>query len=184
MEDSHIIDLFYRREEDAILECEKRYTAYCRYIISNILKDREDVDEVLSDVFLKAWNTIPPSRPESLKSYLGMLSRQLALNRSKEMQAKKRNTHLDLLLDELEECIPDAGQGNVVDEIAFRDCLNRFLASLPVKNRRVFIARYWYNCSVSQIAKEYSLKQSHVTVLLMRTRKKLKEYLIKESFHI
>lgn len=184
MEDARIIELLWNRDENAIYECEKKYTVYCRFIISNVLPDREDVNEVLNDVFLKVWNTIPPSRPESLKSYLGMLCRQLSLNRSKEKQAKKRNSHFDLVLDELGECISDSAEGDMVDKIAFRDSINRFLASLPDKTRCVFIARYWYTCSISQIAKEYRLKESHVTVLLMRTRKKLKEHLIKEGFNI
>lgn len=184
MEDGHIIQLFWQRNEDAVRECEKKYAVYCRYIISNILRDPEDIDEILNDVFLKAWNTIPPACPESLKCYLGMLCRQLALNRSKERQAKKRNANCDLILDELGECIADPARGDMIDAIAFRDSLNRFLASLPKKTRRVFIARYWYNSSISQIAKEYSLKESHVTVLLMRSRKKLKDHLIKENFTI
>lgn len=184
MEDSQIIELFWCRDENSILECEKKYSVYCRYIISNILSDGEDISEILSDVFLKAWNTIPPSRPESLKSYLGMLCRQLSLNRSREKRAQKRNAKIDLILDELGECIPDSAQGDMVDAIAMRDSLNRFLASLSTKARRVFIARYWYNCSIFQIAKEYSLKESHVTVLLTRSRKKLKDHLIKEGFPI
>ena len=184
MEDTRIIQLFWNRDENAILECEKKYSVYCRFIISNILLDREDVNEILNDVFLKAWNTIPPYRPESLKSYLGMLCRQLSLNRSKGKQAKKRNSHFDLILDELGECIADNAGNDIVDEIAFRDALNRFIASLSVRDRRVFIARYWYTCSVSQIAKEYSLKESHVTVLLTRIRKKLKDHLMKEGFNI
>lgn len=184
MEDAHIMQLLRQRDEDAIWWCQKKYSVYCRYIISNILSDKEDVDEILSDVFWKVWNTIPPADPESLKCYLGMLCRQLALNRSKERQAKKRNANRDLILDELSECIADPAQGDPIDEIAFRDSLNRFLASLPNKTRRVFVARYWYNSSVSQIAKEYSLKESHVTVLLMRTRKKLKDHLIKENFTV
>lgn len=184
MEDTRIQELFYQRNEDAILECQRKYSVYCRFIISGILCDKEDIHEVLSDVFLKAWNTIPPACPASLKCYLGMLSRQLALNRSKEKQAKKRNGYFELLLDELGECIPDTDEWDMVDKIAFRDTLNQFLASLPIKARHVFIARYWYNSSVSEIAKEYALKESHVTVLLMRTRKKLKDHLTKENFHI
>lgn len=182
MEDTQVIELFWKRDEDAIAACEKKYASYCRFIISGILSDREDVNEILSDVFLKAWNTIPPAAPDSLKSYLGMLCRQLALNRSKEKQAKKRNSKFDLILDELGECIADSEQGNMVDAIAFRDALNAFLAALPVNTRRVFLARYWYNCSISQIAREYGLKESHVTVLLTRSRKKLKDHLIKEGF--
>ncbi len=185
MEDARIIEMFFLGDENAISECEKKYSAYCRFIISNILPDREDVDEILNDVFLKAWNTIPKSRPESLKSYLGMLCRQLSLNRCKEKQAKKRNTQFDLILDELGECIADPSSKNdLVDEIAFRDAINSFLASLPRQTRRIFIARYWYTCSISQIAREYSLKESYVTVLLMRTRKKLKKHLTKEGFDI
>lgn len=185
MDDTLIIELFLLRDEEAIRQCQEKYSPYCRFIISNVLSDEEDLKEVLSDVFLKAWNTIPSSPPKSLKSYLGMLCRQLSLNKIKEKQAKKRNSKFDLILDELEECIADPlSNDEMVDAIAFRESMNKFLAMLPVKSRRIFIARYWYSCSISQIAKEYSLKESNVTVLLTRIRKKLKEYLIKEGFNI
>ena len=184
MEDTQIIKLFWQRDENAISECQKKYSVYCRFIISGILCDEQDIEEILSDVFLKAWNTIPPARPQSLKCHLGMLSRQLALNRSKQLAAKKRSANCDLILDELGECIANPATGDLIDEIAFRDLINGFLASLPDKTRCMFVARYWYNCSVAQIAKEYRLTQSYVTVLLMRTRKKLKDHLKKESFTV
>ena len=90
-----------------------------------------------------------------------------------------------LVLDELAECIPDGNNGEDIGEsIALQDALNKFVWSLPDKTQNVFVRRYWYSSSISEIAKEYGIKESSVTVLLLRTRKKLKAFLQKEGFDV
>ena len=106
MEDSAIIDLFNRRDEQAIAETAAKYAAYCGAVAGNILTLREDAEECLNDTWLAAWNDIPPSRPASLKSYLGRLTRNLAISRWRWAHAEKRYSGLELLLSELEDCVP------------------------------------------------------------------------------
>lgn len=186
MEDQDIVALYWARSEQAIAETAKKYERYCGYIANRILSNEADAEEVVSDTYLKAWNTIPPNRPESLKAYVGMLCRQRALDVYETRHAQKRNGgEVPLLLDELAECIPDAASGADIGEcVALRDALHRFLAALPDKTRVLFLRRYWYAMPVSRIAADFSMNENHVAVLLYRTRRKLKKHLNKEGFDV
>ena len=182
MEDKDIVRLYLARDEAAIAETRKKYGRYCHYIALRITGDDRDAEEVVSDAYLKAWNTIPPHSPDPLKPYMGMLTRQLAVNRLEENTAKKRGGEATVALEELAECLPDPGEGSIPEGVALRDSLDRFVMSLSERDRRVFLKRYWYACSVAEVAADCGLRVSHVTVLLLRTRKKLKAHLEKEGF--
>ena len=184
MEDKQIVDLFWERSESAIQETEKKYGRYCYYIAYQILQSDEDAKEVVNDTYLKAWQTIPPKRPEALKPYVGMISRHLAFDIYEAQHTQKRG-QIPLVLDELAECLPGADDAwDVVSGIALRDSLNAFLRGLPLKTRNIFLRRYWYASSLVDIADEYAMKESTVGMILLRTRKKLKSYLEKEGFYL
>ena len=183
MEDKQIVELYLERSETAIAETEKKYGRYCHYIAYQILYNDEDAEQVVNDTYLKTWNTIPPQRPDPLKSYVGMISRQLALNAYEKQHAQKRGGQIPLVLDELSECIPDnSNNADIGDNIALSDALDRFLRSLPQHTRNIFVRRYFYISSVAEIAKDFSLKESNVTMNLLRTRKKLAQFLKREGF--
>lgn len=186
MEDKQIVDLYWARSETALLETEKKYGRYCHYIANQILRNDEDAKEVVNDTYLKTWNSIPPIRPHSLKAYVGMLSNQIALDQyDKKKTAKRGNSQLPLVLEELAECIPDrSGTADIGELVALRDALNRFIQSLPRQTRNIFVRRYWYASSVAEIADEYAMKESTVAMLMLRTRKKLKAFLHKEGFDV
>jgi RNA polymerase sigma-70 factor (ECF subfamily) len=182
MEDKDIVDLYWAREESAIRETEKKYGRYCHYVASRILQSDEDAEEVVNDTYLRAWNSIPPSRPTQLKAYLAKIASRLSLDRYDARSAEKRGGgELPLVLEELAECVPSGEGEHLADEITLRDAVNRFLWSLPVESRRIFVRRYWYASSVAEIAREYGMKESAVGMLLLRTRAKLKHELNKEG---
>ena len=181
MDDSEIVALFFARNETAIEESRKKYGRYCRYIALQILGNDEDAAEIESDAMLKAWQTIPPYRPGELKAYLGMLSRQIALNAYNRKHADRRGGALSELFDELGDCVP-ADQEDVSSEIALKDALDVFLHSLTKRQRGVFLRRYWYSNSIGEIAKEFKMSEGSVKMLLMRIRNKLKKHLKKEGF--
>ena len=184
MEDKQIVDLYWERSESAIKETEKKYGRYCHYIAYQILENDEDAKQVVNDTYLKTWQTIPPKRPEALKPYVGMISRHLAFDMYEEQHAQKRG-QLPLVLDELAECLPSESEDwDLTSGIALRDSLNSFLRRLPLKTRNIFIRRYWYTSSIAEIAREYSMKESAVGMLLLRTRNKLKIHLQKEGFDV
>ncbi len=186
MNDETILELYLERSEQAIEETEKAYGRYCHYIAYTILRSDEDAEEIVNDTWLKAWQVIPPQKPNPLKGFLGQITRRLSINRLETYTAQKRGGgQYPLTLDELAECIPSAESGEDIANItALTDILNRFLRSLPLDARRVFIRRYWYTASVSEISKAFSMSESKVKSLLLRTREKLKVILEKEGYDL
>lgn len=186
MEDSQIIALYWDRSEEAISETARKYGKYCLAIARNILANDEDAEECVSDAYLRVWNAIPPMRPNRLQTYLGRIVRNLSLNKREKASAEKRGAgQIPLILDELEECIPDETREDVVTEaILIRDVLDRFLAALPPDARKIFVRRYWYMSSLKEIAEEYRISEGTAAVSLLRTRRKLKSVLEKEGIHL
>ena len=181
MEDRQIVDLYFARDEAAIAETDKKYGRYCHAIAYGILYSDEDAKEVVNDTYLKTWNTVPPRRPDPLKPYVGMISRQLALNMYEGQHAQKRGGQVPLVLGELSECISDHG-GDISESVAISDALSRFLWALPDRTRNIFVRRYFYMSAIAEIAKDFGMKESAVTMLLLRTRRKLEQFLKKEGF--
>ena len=184
MEDKEIVDLYWERSENAITETDKKYGRYCHYIAYQILSDDMDAEEIVNDTYLKTWNTVPPNRPDPLKSYVGMISNQLALNRYEEKTAEKRGGgNMPLIYHELDECIADENESeDLAESLVLRELLNRFIWSLPKKTRNIFVRRYWYASSLTDIAEDYGMNENAVAMLMFRTRRKLKEFLEKEGF--
>ena len=183
MEDKKIIELFFGRDESAIAESGKKYGKYLRYIAFSVLGDEFDCEEVENDTYLRAWNSIPPERPVSLKGYLASLCRNLAINRRKEKHRLKRGEP-DLVLDELAECLPDPSSDDPAEAFTLREAIESFLRSLETRDRVIFLQRYFYNCPIARIAKLHGMKESAVTMLLFRARLKLKYKLTKEGINL
>ena len=185
MEDGRIVELYWERDEQAIAETQTRYGKYCHRIAYNVLHSDEDAEECVNDTYVRAWNSMPPQRPSRLAAFLGRITRNLALDRYLFDRAQKRARSTELILDELEECIPDPVTAPpLAEEIALRDAINAFLASLPQKNRMVFLRRYWYLSPIKEIAADYGMTESNVKVMLHRTRQSFKAYLEKEGIEI
>ncbi len=186
MEDYQIIELYWNRDEDAIEKTSQKYGAYCFAIANNILNNQEDSEECVNDTWLKAWNAMPPQKPDNLKLFLAKITRNLSLNRMEAQNAKKRgNGEYALVLDELSECI--ASYSDVEDTYLARELgeiVRKFVRKLPEREGNVFVRRYFFLESVAVIAKRYRLTENHVMVMLSRTRKKLKKYLVKEGYYI
>ena len=184
MEDKQIVELYWARSEAAISETDKKYGKYCHYIAFNVLGSKEDAEEVVNDTYLKLWNSIPPKKPEPLKPYAGTVCRNTALKRYTEQKALKRGGAASVI-EELNECVPDgASQNDIGESIDLRDALNRFVRSLPARTQKIFISRYFYASPIADIARGHSKSESYITVLLLRTRKKLKQFLEKEGLNI
>lgn len=187
MSDREIIALYFARSEEAIRETAKRYGRYCFSIARNILSNREDREECVNDTYLSAWNAIPPHRPERLETFLGKITRNLALKRWESAHAQKRGGgQIPLALDELRDCLPDRENelDRAMDEDTISSLLNTFLAALPEAARRIFLMRYWYLYPIKAIATEMQASESKIKMTLMRTRNELKIFLEKEGVEL
>ena len=106
MDDKSIIELYFKRDEEAIRQTQKKYGRYCYAIAHNILHSREDAEECENDTYLDAWESMPPQRPSVLQTFLGAITRRRALDKYRKNTAQKRGgTDTPVPLCELEECI-------------------------------------------------------------------------------
>ncbi len=183
MEDRQIVELFWQRDATAIEETQKKYDRYCFSIAQNILCRDEDAREIVNDAYLGVWNAIPPHRPERLSAFLGKITRRLAMKKLRDRNAVKRfGSEVSVSLDELEDCIPSSLRvDDHLEEAELTKAINRFLASLPAEERRVFLRRYWFFDSVNAICTRYGFSQSKVKSMLSRSRKKLLLWLQRED---
>ncbi len=183
MEDSQIVELYWQRDEQALLETRRKYGSYFYAIAKNILHDHSDAEECVNDTYIGAWYAMPPSRPVMLGTFLGKITRRLCLKRLRARTAAKRGGgEAAIALEELEGCIP-AGRTpqEALEAQELARVLDNFLATLPETERRVFLCRYWYLDSIRDIASRFGFSQSKVKMMCKRTRDKLLAYLYKED---
>ena len=180
MEDREIVDLYWQRSDLAISETDKKYGRYCRSIAYRILASQEDAEECVSDTWFRAWNRMPDDRPSALSVFLGGITRQLALNRIRAKNRKKRGGgEAVLALDELSEVLSDGTDlERSVEDKELEEAIGSFVAALPETEKTVFVLRYWHLVSISEIAMRMHFSQSKTKSMLFRTRNKLKTYLL------
>ena len=186
MDDLQIITLYNQRNEKAIRETADKYGEYCFTVANNILFSREDSEECVNDTWLRAWNVIPPQFPDCLKLFLAKITRNLAFDRFKAMQRKKRGgAWLTQALEEIEEFLPSAERAETpAEEAEFMRTVNRFLRMISERDCNIFINRYFHAEAPKTIAKKYGITEAHVRKILSRTRSKLKIFLISEGYPV
>ena len=186
MDDDQIVELYLCRNEEAIRETALKYGAKLRGIAFRILNDRETAEECENDAYRETWNRIPPHEPRSyLFAFVGRIVRHIALNVCERNSRQKRSAVYCELTEEMQECIP--ANGDVEAEIEARELvrlIDAFLKACPEEQRRVFVRRYWYFDSVSEIADAFGFTQSKVKTMLFRMRADLKKHLEKEGYTI
>lgn len=175
MNDENIILLFLQRNENAIAETAKNYDTLCRKVAGNILSSRQDVDECVSDVYFRVWNSIPPDNPLSFASYLIAITRNIALDKWRHNNRSKRGKgRVEHLLDELSDCVHSSEDiDEIIDAKLLTKTLDDFLNQLSDDAHAVFVQRYIVMLSIDEIACRYNFSQSKVKSTLMRTRRKL-----------
>ncbi len=186
MKDTAIIDLYWERNEQAIVETDQKYGKYCHTVAYNVLGNTEDSRECVNDTWLRAWNSMPPKRPAVLRAFLAKITRNLAFDRYRARGAAKRGGGaMDAVLEELAECADLSGNWDAEEAYAakeLREAINRFAEQLPEKECDLFVRRYFFAEEISGIAKRYQMTENNVTVSLSRIRKKLRRYLKEEGF--
>ena len=182
MEDDRIIELYFGRDEQAIRHTADKYGAYCTAVSMSILHSEPDAEECVNDTYLKTWNSIPPTRPHSLKLFLARIVRNLSINRHRALHSDKRNRDLEVSLSELESCFPVPDGENRGSELS--ELLNEFLGTQTPTDRKIFVQRYWYNLPAAEISEEHDISENAVWVKLHRTRERLREFLTERGYKL
>ena len=185
LEDEKIVELFFARSEQAIQELDIKYGKVCRKISYNIVNNRQDVEECVNDTYLGAWNTIPPAKPDPLQAYICKIVRNVSLKLYYRKKSAKRNSVYEIAMQELEDYL--SAPNTVEAEMEARELaeiIESFLETLTIENRVIFMRRYAYMDSYSDIAARVGLSENNVAVRLNRIRQKMKQYLIEREVFI
>lgn len=184
VEDKNIVDLYWNRKDSAIVETSEKYGSYLFKISFNILYSKEDSEECVNDTYLKAWNSIPPNRPNLLKAFLGKITRNLSIDLYRKNRTKGRSGEVEIAIEELEGVIPSSEDiFKTLDEKYLVEKINEFLESINRQDRKIFLLRYFYLHSSKDIEKLTDIKVSTINTILYRTRNKLRKHLEKEGIN-
>lgn len=186
MEDNIIVELYLNRDETAINQTRDKYGARLRSLAFNIVKDVHTTEECENDTYMQAWASIPPHEPRHyLYAFLARIIRHISLNRCRDCSRLKRSAFICELSTELEQCIPAPNDvDRLIDDIAFGEVINNFLAEIGEEKRNIFLRRYWYFDSIADISKRFGISKSKVKTTLFRIRNGLREHLEKEGYTV
>ena len=182
MTDKAIIELFFKRDEQALREVEREYLEFCHTVASNILSIREDREECINDMLLVLWNNIPPERPQSLKAYIAKIVRNLAIKKTRSENVWRRAASFADIGEDFLESIPDTvGLPELFESVRAGEVINEFLATLPEHERDVFVLHHYFGEKITSVAADMGFSEGKVKSILFRTRRKLAERLQKEG---
>ena len=175
MDDKQIIELYFERNEQAIRETQNKYGVFCHRIAMNILSIQEDAEECVNDTYYSVWKQIPPTVPEVFKVYLGRITRNLSISRFRAMRAKKRYSSMEIMLSELNDCVPSSSNvEQTIEVMQLSDYISEWLDSLPEEDSALFVRRYWFGDEVQELAKKYGVTAAQMAQKMLRLRKSLK----------
>ncbi len=184
MDDLQIIELYFARDEHAIKETDHKYGKLCFRVAKNLLWSDEDAEECVNDTYLTIWNKIPPTRPNNFTAFICKITRNLSLKKLETSNAMKRSADAAISLSEIEETLPDRGTAPGIEDEELGKLISAFLWSEKELDRNVFLRKYWFFDSISDIAERYSMNENSVKSMLFRSRNRLKNYLKKEGIEV
>ena len=186
LEDSSIVSLFWARSESAITESDRKYGAALTSLANRILCDREDSRESVNDTYMKAWECIPPHRPDALGAFLSKITRELSIDRLRRRTARKRQAgEYALSLAELEDCV--SGTETPEDAVmgdALAEAIGAYLRTLDAEQRTLFVQRYYSLLPIRTLAERRGATQAKIKSALHRMRLGLRAYLEKEGWTV
>lgn len=186
LDDDKIIELFWERNEKAIMETDYKYKKYLSAIAYNIVHDALDCEECLNDTYLSLWNTIPPSKPNVFKAFITTIVRRVSINRyHSNLKKKIIPSEMTVSLCELEHFLSvDDDVSSDFDSVILGRIISNFVRSLSERKQFIFMSRYYVSDSIDIIAKNLNLSRSMINKELASIRSDLKEKLESEGYLI
>ena len=186
MSDEQIVELYWRRDERAIRETDRKYQHFLLTVAHNILRDAQDCEECLNDTYLGAWNAIPPARPKVLQAFLATIMRRTAIDRYKAGKRQKRiDSELTVALSEVEEFLADGSDPAAeLDAHELGRVISEFIRALPKRRMYIFMSRYYTARPIGEIARLLGCSESTVNKEIAAIKRDLKEKLEKEGYSL
>lgn len=182
MEDELIVQMYFRRSEEAVEQTDRKYGKLLQHVTGSILRDARDAEEAVLDTYIRLWNSIPPEQPRRLGAYAAKLARNLSLDKLRRRTAGKRDSRGDVVFAELEECISASDVvSQRLDEQELVLLINTYLLTVDKLSRVLFVRRYFAMEEVNELAAKFGMTAQAVSGRLFRVRRGLKEHLIKEG---
>ena len=171
-----ILSALRSRDTRALEMIAESYGPLMRRVAFNLGLSRDDTEECLNDALLETWNTVPPAVPRSVRSYVCVIMRRVAIDKIRYNSAEKRRDTVYIeVLEEL--CDVASFENDVVDGMVIPQVLEKFLSELDADNREIFIRRFVEFESTASIASDMGLRAGAVEARLTRMRVKLKKML-------
>ena len=183
--DEAIIDLFFARNEAAISESDRKYGRYLWSVAHNILHSAPDCEECQNDTYLRAWETIPPTRPVSLGGYLTKIIRGIAINRyDRDRRDRRIPPEAVESLSDFEGFLADTPAPDETESSLIGQVISRYLRGCKKRRRYIFMARFYAARPVAEIAERLGVSESSVKRELTGIRKELRTELEKEGITV
>ena len=179
MNDREILELYMRFDERALMETTAKYETYCREIAYTILGDEAAARECFREALYKSWTTSVPKETKNLKTFMGRLTRDAALDYWSEDPTVANVDEIETIAGELEDCVEPGFLGTVSlpEEGRLVGEIDEYLGFLSASKRILFMQRYWYGRSLQAIAKEHGCSEGEVQSELSEVRSGLREVL-------
>lgn len=183
--DEAIVELFFARDETAITESDRKYGPYLWTVAHNILRNDADCEECRNDTYLRAWETIPPTRPVSLGGYLTKIIRGIAINRyDRDRRDRRIPPEAVESLSDFEGFLADTPAPDEAESALIGEVISRYLRRCKKRRRYVFMARFYAMKPVAEIAERLDISRSAVKRELAGIRKELRIELEKEGITV
>lgn len=184
MEDKEIIELLFARSEKALIIIKEKYEHMIMHMLLQFISDAEDIEECKNDVYFALWDSIPPNNPDYFKAYICKIARNVGIRKVREKNAYKRSAYTEVNLDELRECISKGySPQELLEAKEMAEYFNLFLMKRDIRDRSLFIRRYFFGDSIDELSKRFNMLPNTVVVKLSRLRKSLKKYLIEQEVY-
>ena len=186
MSDEKIIELYFKRDEQAIAQTDIKYRNFLLSIAYNIVHDTCDCEECLNDTYKDTWNSIPPARPSLLQAFLAAVMRRTAIDLYKTKTRQKRiSSEFTVSLSEIEDFISSRDDTfSSVDANELGRVISDFVRSLSQRRMYIFMSRYYIFRPINEISKLLGCSESTVNKEIASIKKQLKEKLKEEGYTV
>lgn len=180
MDDSKLIQDLKQRRRQALDRVFSRYSGYAASVAGSILGKtaREDLEEIVSDVFLALWRAADrlDENRQSLKGFIATAARNAAIDR-----LRRQKPEHPLPDEEILPADETAGPEAVAIRKEQAEIMRGLLLAMPEEDREIFIRFYYFRQTVREIAAITGRKEPTVKSRLIRGRKALREQLLQKG---